>query len=81
MSECQTIKPKLLLNNKPYFDIQQLAALIQRTPRTVQRIVARNGIEYLRHGRQPYFSPDAVEKYMEKLTVKAKIFINKEVKK
>lgn len=75
MSDCQTIKPRHLFNNKPYFDSHQLAALIERSPRTVQRIVARNGIEFLRFGRQLYFSQEAVEKFIEKLTIKAKIFI------
>ena len=73
------IKPNKLINNMPYYDIEQLAFILNKSKRTVQRIAARKGIEYLRLGRAPYFSPDAVDKFIAKLTVKAKIFINKEV--
>lgn len=80
MNEAQatTIKPNRLINNRPYYDIVQVAALIGRTTRTVQRIAKRNGIEYIRLGRAPYFAPKDVDEFIEKLKVKAKKFLNKE---
>lgn len=69
-----TIKPNWLINNRPYYDIVQVAALIERSTRTVQRIAKRNGIEYIRLGRAAYFSPEAVDEFIEKLKVKAKKF-------
>lgn len=81
METATTIKPNKLINNRPYYDIVQVAALIERTPRTVQRIAKRNGIEYIRLGKSPYFAPEAVDKFIEKLTVKAKKFLNKELTK
>lgn len=75
MNEAQaTIKPNRLINNRPYYDIVQVAALIERSTRTVQRIAKRNGIEYIRFGKAAYFSPEAVDEFIEKLKVKAKKF-------
>lgn len=77
MNETQTIKPNRLINNRPYYDIGQVAALIDRSTRTVQRIAKRNGIEYIRIGKVAYFAPEAVDGFIEKLKVKAKKFFNK----
>lgn len=71
------IKPNTLINNRPYYDIVQVADLIGRSIRTVQRIAKRNGIEYIRMGRAAYFAPEAVDEFIEKLKVKAKKFLNK----
>ena len=78
MNEAQaTIKPNRLINNRPYYDIVQVAALIERSTRTVQRIAKSNGIEYIRFGKSAYFAPEAVDEFIEKLKVKAKKFLNK----
>lgn len=78
MEPATIIKPNKLINNKPYYNIGQVAALIGRTTRTVQRIAKMNGIEYIRLGRAPYFAPKDVDEFIEKLKVKAKKFLNKE---
>ena len=77
MEPATIIKPNTLINNRPYYDIIQVAALIERSTRTVQRIAKRNGIEYIRIGRAAYFEPKAVDEFIEKLKVKAKKFLNK----
>lgn len=77
MEPATTIKPNRLINNRLYYDIGQVAALIDRSTRTVQRIMNRNGIEYIRIGRAAYVAPEAVDDLIEKLKVKAKKFLNK----
>lgn len=77
MNEAQTIKPNRLINNRRYYDIVQVAALFECSTRTVQRIVKCNRIECVQFGREKYFAPEAVDKFIANHTVKAKKFLNK----
>ncbi len=72
------IKPNVLINNRPYYDIGTAAQVLNTSVRSVQRIMARNGIQYMRHNRRPFISPESIDEYIERKTVRAKIFLNKE---
>ena len=75
------IKPNVLINNRPYYDIGTAAQVLNTSVRSVQRIMARKSIQYLRYNRRPFISPESIDEYIDRMTVKAKKFLNKGTEK
>lgn len=67
------IRPTKLINNKAYYTFGQAMALLDFSKRTLQRKMKRREIQFLNLGRDKFFHPDAIDEYLEKQTVKAKI--------
>lgn len=67
------IRPTKLINNVAYYTFEQAMLLLGFSKRTLQRKMKRREIQFLKLGRETFFHPDAIDEYLEKQTVKAKI--------
>ncbi|MBO4712583.1 MAG: helix-turn-helix domain-containing protein [Fibrobacter sp.] len=69
------IRPTKLINNVAYYTFGQAMSLLDFSKRTLQRKMKRREIQFLKLGRETFFLQDYIDEYLEKQTVKAKIFI------